>query len=381
VDSILLGCDNPLYTNPVYGRKTRYGGLIAIPTITNLIRYLPPHPKGYGDWPVSSLVGGLGWVWNDVIRPGDQFVSSFYLNEVIKKKGRTGVLLITKSDAKYWNQYKELVATGVGSQIMIGRDLTEEEIKEGKGFSESMLYERPTYKYSAEEIKKIEEGINAEKMRGAEPLFWEDVKVGDQLTPVVKGPLTMGDLMNYCSMLMGASQSCFEIPYRHSKAASRTPTANPATGWPYESGWMEHYDFHLCKARGLPGPFDEGQQRCCTPAHLLSNWMGDGGFIRRIETQLRKPNYYGDTQWVYGEVIKTYKDKKGDEEYGAVDIKISQINQVGENTAPGIATVYLPSPEKPVKLPVPHENKYEEYTKYLLDCKKRREELKAQGLL
>lgn len=377
----VLGCDNPLYTDPVYARKTRYGGLIAIPTITNILRYLPPHPKHYGDWPVSSLVGGLGWIWNDVIRPNQKFHSSFYLSEVLDKKGATGRLLITKSDAKYWNQDNDLIAIGWGSQIMIGKDLSEEEIKSGKGFRDSMLYERPTYHYSQEEIKKIEEGIASEKMRGAKPLYWEDVKVGDKLTPVVKGPLSMFDLMNFYSMLIGASPSCFEIPYRRLRAAERTPTENSATGWPYEHMGMEHYDFYLCKSRGLPGPFDEGQQRCCTTAHLLSNWMGDEGFIRKVDTQLRKPNYYGDTQWVSGEVVNKYKEKVGDEEYNAVDVIISQVNQVGENTAPGKATVYLPSKGKPVTLPIPHESRHEDYVKYMEDCKKRREEMKTQGLL
>ena len=132
-----LGDDNPLYTDPVYARKTRYGGLIATPVITNIIRYLPPHPKEFGPYPVSSLVGGLGWIWNDVIRPGDKFHSSFYLKDIIPKKGTTGRLYITVSDAKYWNQDNDLVAVGWGSQIMIGKDLSEEDISAGKGFRES----------------------------------------------------------------------------------------------------------------------------------------------------------------------------------------------------------------------------------------------------
>jgi len=379
--SLAIGDDNPLYTDPLYGRKTRWGWMVVTPVITNIIRYLPPHPRGYGDWPVTHLVGGLGWEWNDMIRPGDKFKTTFYLNELVEKKGSTGRLFITKSDAKYWNQYGDLTAKGWGSQIMIGKDVSVEDIREGKGFRDAMLYERPTYHYSKEEVQKIEDGINAEKRRGAEILYWEDVHVGDKLTPLVKGPLTMGDLMGFAAMLTAGGHSVFELSYRSSKKASRSPIENSSTGWPYENMWMEHYDFYLCKDRGLPGPFDEGQMRCCTPAHLLSNWMGDNGFIRRLGTSLRKPNFYGDTQWVYGEVVKTYKDKVGDEEYGAVDIRIDQINQVGENTAPGTATVYLPSPDKPVKIPIPHESHFEDYDKYLEDCEKKKVRMKELGYL
>jgi acyl dehydratase len=376
-----LGDDNPLYTDPVYARKTRYGGLIATPVITNLIRYLPPHPKAFGPFPVSSLVGGLGWMWNDVIRVGDRLRTSFYLKDIVEKKGRSGRLFITKSDAKYWNQYKELAATGWGTQIMIGTDVTEEEIKKGKGFRDALIYDRSTHHYSKEEIEQIERDINNEYRRGAEPFYWEDVHVGDQLTPVVKGPLTVGDMMKYFAIIIAGGFGTFEIAYRQEKAAPRTATENPLTGWPYESGWMEHYDFNLCKARGMPGPFDEGQIRACFAAHLLSNWMGDNGFIRKVDVQFRKPNYYGDTQWVKGEVVKKYKDKVSDEEYNAVEIRILTVNQIGESTAPGIATVYLPSPDNPVKLPIPHEDKFEDYENYVADCKKRRAVMIEEGFL
>jgi hypothetical protein len=56
-------------------------------------------------------------------------------------------------------------------------------------------------------------------------------------------------------------------------------------------------------------------------------------------------------------------------EYGAVDVRIVGTNQIGEVSTPGTATVYLPSKGEPVKLPVPHDDKYEEYEQYVKDCK------------
>ena len=73
--------------------------------------------------------------------------------------------------------------------------------------------------------------------------------------------------------------------------------------------------------------------------------MGDDGFLRRMTSSIRKPHYYGDTNWFSGEVINKYKDKVEDVEYAAVDIMISVMNEVGENGLPGKATVYLPSRE------------------------------------
>lgn len=43
------------------------------------------------------------------------------------------------------------------------------------------------------ELKRIEEEILAEKIFGSEIRYWEDVKVGDELLPVIKGPIGLTD--------------------------------------------------------------------------------------------------------------------------------------------------------------------------------------------
>jgi len=128
---------------------------------------------------------------------------------------------------------------------------------------------------------------------------------------------------------------------------------NPTTNWPYEDMMWEHYDFNLVRARGLPLPFDLGCMRYMMAATLITNWMGDDGYLRRLDARIQRPNYYGDTTWFSGEVVNKYKETQGGVEYGAVDIKIQGVNQVGDSTTPGTATVYLPSPGRPVQIPVP----------------------------
>jgi len=48
------------------------------------------------------------------------------------------------------------------------------------------------YKYTNEELDFIEKVHDAESIRGATIRWWEDVRVGDELQPVVNGPLTCG---------------------------------------------------------------------------------------------------------------------------------------------------------------------------------------------
>ena len=60
--------------------------------------------------------------------------------------------------------------------------------------------------YSTEEIQEIDKAYEAEERRGNEPRYWEDVSVGDKLTPIAKGPLTMVDIISM-HMGMGLSSS------------------------------------------------------------------------------------------------------------------------------------------------------------------------------
>ena len=234
---------------------------------------------------------------------------------------------------------------------MIGR--AEEATREG--YRGEMVYERGVYSYSDAKIKKIMADVMAEERRGATPRYWEDVKVGDKLVPTVKGPQGTGDFMAWDQAMAALAinfysplhqRGGYELAIRRAvrSAENRPDRANTMTNWPYGGG-NRHYDWDACKASGMPAPFDVGCFRACATSHLLSNYMGDDGFIRRFELQLRKPSFYGDTTWYYAEVVKKYRDQVGDVDYGAVDIKITGTNQLGEVGAPGKATVYLPSKE------------------------------------
>jgi hypothetical protein len=81
-------------------------------------------------------------------------------------------------------------------------------------------------------------------------------------------------------------------------------------------------------------------------ASLITNWMGDAAFLKRVRTELRMFNTMGDSTWCKGRVIRKYlKDK-----HALVDIEISGENQREAQNTRGMATVILPSRE--VSLPV-----------------------------
>jgi hypothetical protein len=84
--------------------------------------------------------------------------------------------------------------------------------------------------------------------------------------------------------------------------------------------------------------------------HLCTDWMGDQGWLWKLDCEFRKFNYVGDTQWLSGTVTSRYLA------HGcpAVDVELQAVNQRGELTTPGHATILLPSTELgPVQLPEP----------------------------
>jgi hypothetical protein len=73
--------------------------------------------------------------------------------------------------------------------------------------------------------------------------------------------------------------------------------------------------------------------------HLLTNWIGDHGFLKKMYVELRRFNVLGDTTWCRGRVTA----KRVEEGEKLVDLKIWGENQRQEITTKGTATVRLPS--------------------------------------
>jgi hypothetical protein len=67
--------------------------------------------------------------------------------------------------------------------------------------------------------------------------------------------------------------------------------------------------------------------------------MGDTGFVTRLYGELRRFNVVGDTTWIKAKVTRTYVE----DGRHLVDLDVWAENQRGEVTAPGHATVQLPS--------------------------------------
>ena len=49
--------------------------------------------------------------------------------------------------------------------------------------------------YTDDDLAEIDEHSARERARGSEPRWWDDVEEGDEMGPLVKGPLTVTDMI------------------------------------------------------------------------------------------------------------------------------------------------------------------------------------------
>lgn len=328
-----IGDPNPMWHDPGHGFKsTRFGTMIAPPTF--LYSILVPTGALAGGLPgVHSFFGGNDWEWYKTIRADDKLSAKAQLSDVVEKdqSEAAGRSVIQYVDVIYKNQHYDVVAKAKGWAIRCERGALREKSKY-VNLSRSPL--------TKDQIQLIERTYDEEKIRGDKIRYWDDVKEGDVITPVAKGPLALGDIQAYCSTT---------LPVLAYGALLRYLKKHPAYGYHHpQSNRLEpvervNQDDYAAADIGIPAAFDYGHDRICWIGHALTNWMGDEGFLKKLYVEIRRPVLFGDAIFCKGNVVRKYKE--GDE--FLVDLEIWAENHRSEITAPGQATIKLVCKEVP----------------------------------
>jgi len=99
-----------------------------------------------------------------------------------------------------------------------------------------------------------------------------------------------------------------------------------------------HWEEEMAKAVGTPGAYDYGPERVSWMGHMLTNWIGDDGWLHKLEAKVIRHNPVGDFLTIQGKITKKYK-KRG--KY-CVDCDLEATNQDGEKSCVAVATAHLP---------------------------------------
>jgi hypothetical protein len=250
-----------------------------------------------------------------------------------------------------FNQKNELHAIRRGTWIRAERHASAEKKKE---------YELPK-PYTKEQLDEIDACYEAEKIRGAETRYWEDVKVGEELPTIVRGPMRTSDLIVWhigWGMQL-TPPGAFRLSYLLRRKVPGMFTPN----WLNVPDTVQrlHWEKEWANELGIPISYDYGGLRETFLTNIVTNWMGDDGWLWKMSCQHRKFVYTGDTYWIKGRVI----DKKQVDGRHEVYLDVRVENQWGTTTSPGNAVVLLPSRTGgPVVLPKPAKENVDEMVKH-----------------
>lgn len=137
-------------------------------------------------------------------------------------------------------------------------------------------------------------------------LYYEDIAIGSDITPLVKQPTT-----RQLVMWAGASGDY-----------------NPI-----------HYDKDFAQSHGLTGVIVHGQLVCSFLGQLMTDWIGEQGNLRKLTCSYKEMNFPGEPLTIKGKVFKKYVEA-GEH---CVECNIWAENSKGEKTVSAMAMVVMPS--------------------------------------
>jgi acyl dehydratase len=137
-------------------------------------------------------------------------------------------------------------------------------------------------------------------------LYYQDVAVGDEVTPLAKQPTTR-------QLVMWAGAVGDYLPI--------------------------HYDKDFAQSRGLSGVIVHGQLVGAFLGQLMTDWIGEKGTLRKLSCSYKGMNYPGEVITLKGKVTKKYVE----DGQHCVECSLWAENGRGEKTASGTAVVILPS--------------------------------------
>lgn len=326
-----IGDDNPLWCDPAYAKQTKYGDVIALPSFLFATSRII---SGYvGGLPgVHAMWSGADWTWHKPIRRNTEVQTEAWLKDLVEHDTRfAGKAIQQIYHVNFYDTDGDLLAEADSWCFRTDRDHARE-----KGTKYADVRSRPLRTYTQEELDSYNRYYEQEEIRGANTLYWEDVREGEDLPTMVKGPMTVTGFIAYAQgwggLYIRANKLAWQQQTKHAGLGIKNRRGIPDC--PERVHWEEEFALKV----GAPGAYDYGPERCSWLTHQITNWMGDDGLLFKAKCQVRRHNPEGDILLIHGQVVRKFLED------GKALVEISQRaeNQDGELSAMGSAVVQLP---------------------------------------
>lgn len=326
-----IGDDNPLWTDPAYAEKTKYGNIVALPSfLFSTSRIVSGYCGGLAG--VHAMWAGADWSWHKPVLRGDTISTQARLKDLIEHQTRfAGRAFQQIYTTEFFNQHGDKVAEADSWVFRTDRDEARER---GTKYTEVRGKVEP---FTDAQLAEFYDLYRKEEVRGANTRYWEDVQEGEQLPRMMKGPMTVTGFIAY-------AQGWGGLYIRANKLAWKMIDKHPGLGIKNRFNVPDcpervHWDEAFALEVGAPGAYDYGPERCSWLTHQLTNWIGDEGFLRKSSCQIRRHNPDGDVVVIDGVVARKFVEN------GKHLVEISQkaTTHRGELSASGVGVVELPS--------------------------------------
>ena len=299
---------NPLYIDPEYAAKSRFGRLLCPPLATWKDIAPPIGFFGAGQeshfqvpLPFSSygLNGGSDWQFLRPAYVGDWVTRRFRILDIFEKQGRSGPLIFVQRRETQTNQNGQVINTAM--RVSIHRALS-------TGDDARPAVDLPPSLSTVDVSPPSSEDWTPPSGAHSQPqLYFEDVSKGMEIAPVRKGPMTTTHLVRWAAANGNYARIHWDLPFAQLR-------------------------------QGLVNVVVNGSLKNQFLGELMVRFAGDEGWFKRFYVEHRGMDYPGDVLTAAGIVTAT-RESDG---YGLVDCKIALTNSRGGETASGTGTVVLP---------------------------------------
>jgi len=280
---------------------------------------------------VHGLHSGDHWWYFRPVLDGDELHATKKLIKADPMSGRLAgsAMLMQVREIDYFNQRDQLVAR---QHMPVIRAEREESKKRGR-----YADVRPAT-YTLDEIARIDDELAGETARGSNIRYWDDTTVGDKVPPIVKGPLTLPDLMTWLQGIGSPHLRSGRYWLDYRRAHPKVAVLDPISGIP-QAVERVHWDPFMAAEIGMPSAYDYGSQRGAYATYFMTNWIGDDGWLVELECQYRGMFFLGDVMRTQGAVSSKWLDDSTG--LGLIEVDFHSVNQRGEDIMPGRAVVAL----------------------------------------
>ncbi|MFF2374985.1 MaoC family dehydratase N-terminal domain-containing protein [Streptomyces xiamenensis] len=334
------GDENPLFTDVQYGAGSAHHTMLAPPSFVLTIHM----PDSHGGLALDGhRLVEIGWsltlTWNDTIRIADPLTGSAEVADLSRGHDGSGRALARVTTAVRYQRHGVALAEGT-CQVSLAP------VVPGPP-------ERPIHHYEPGDIDRMVRELDTEEpARGGRPRFWGDTSVGEMGPTLLKGPLSLAELMVW-EFAEGRPVRAGNLHHNRLSGLTGRQTVHPVTGWPAWDRAEAWLDSATAPSEGLPAPAARGGLLYALASQYVTHWMGDDAFLRRLDVEVLRPLLYGDALRLFGTVTDRYTvTDRAAQRYHAVTLRVAGDNQLGKAVLAATATVFLPERGKPVRLPV-----------------------------